>query len=86
MNETLPKTARARPSASGRNRWAGWRIVVAVVLIGGGLAAYFTLRGSDFHYKYATARTQNGVGGYAFSYPPSWVVTRAGTTSKIESP
>jgi hypothetical protein len=57
-----------------------------VLLTGAGVGAYFVSRSSGFHYRYATARAENVTGGYAFSYPPSWELSREKTTSKLMAP
>jgi hypothetical protein len=61
-------------------------LLILLVLAGLGVGAYLAATGSSFDYTYATARTQNTVGGYAFSYPPSWGLSREGSTSKVTAP
>lgn len=60
--------------------------LIFVVLAALGVGAYLAATGSTFNYTYATARTENLVGGYAFSYPPSWKLSREGSTSKVTAP
>ncbi|MFN2590606.1 MAG: hypothetical protein ABR518_07525 [Actinomycetota bacterium] len=60
-------------------------VAVLLAALGGG-AWYFLTRDPGFHYRYATARTENAVGGYEFSYPPSWQLTTDGSTSKLTAP
>lgn len=63
------------------------RAILLGVLLGAiGTGVYLVARDPGFHYRFATARTRNPVGGYAFSYPPSWELAREGSTSKLTAP
>jgi hypothetical protein len=57
-----------------------------VALALGGATAYVVTRTQEFDYRFATARTENAVAGYAVSYPPAWDLTRSGSAIKLVSP
>jgi hypothetical protein len=85
-------TIRSHPSAGARHVLPGGQhlirrlIAVGVVLVVAAVGVYIATRSDEFDYRFATARTENVKGGYAFSYPPSWDLTRMGSASKLVAP
>jgi hypothetical protein len=83
------RAGRHRTTRDGRARKRVAVIRVGAILLlvaAAGVGAYFVSRSSGFHYRFATARAENTAGGYAFSYPPSWPLSRERTTSKLTAP
>src|SRR5687768_5819353 len=59
------------------------RVLVVLGLLGTAVGIILGLNWGSSDSRFATTSYENTAGGYAFRYPPSWRVERAGRTTKV---